>query len=422
MRSVAISPARRRRRLWRRPNGLPVEGVRRRAPTSLPGSPAEEPSRDQERARSSPEERVESRSVLRIVLGVAGLAAVAFAFLAIAGAGRSRRDGVLLHRPLRRLVREEQPALDAPGAGLLAWSAGFLTGASAMRTPTASPSVAVGRPGAQPLPHCLRGDGDARAPPAAVRQLLRPARRRRSCTGDGLIGVLLLAVRGARLGFTWLLILAGALVFAGTDTISLWQSVTGSYTPGGALDIGWMVGILLIGLPAWRPIEARRVVDQGRHSVVLPAALGAVQPRRADGRPLRPPPVAAILAASLSLAVILKRFVVTFALSRRLHRGSEREALTDTVTTLANRRALMLTSRPRSPRPRTCWRSSTSTASALQQLPPGRDPCSSASQRRDVAAEHSARAYPWAATSSASSGPRSPGPAPSGSSRGATRP
>ena len=87
----------------------------------------------------------------------------------------------------------------------------------------------------------------------------------------------LLAVRGVRLGSTWLLILAGALVFAGTDTISLWQSVTGGYTPGGALDIGWMRRH-----PAHRPpglaprSRPRRIVDEGRHSVVLPAALAAV--------------------------------------------------------------------------------------------------------------------------------------------------
>ena len=51
--------------------------------------------------------------------------------------------------------------------------------------------------------------------------------------------------------------------------------------------------------------------------------------------------VAAVVTASLSVAVILVRFLVTFARSRRLIEDSEREALTDTVTALANRRALM---------------------------------------------------------------------------------
>jgi two-component system, cell cycle response regulator len=365
-------------------------GMRERAPTSLPGSPAEEPSRDQDPARGADDRRnVESRSFLRVVLGVAGLAAVAFAILAIAGAGRSPVGtacfyivlfGVSSATLLRGvLVREERLPWMLLGAGLLAWSAGFLYW-----------RVRYADADSQPIPS-LSDVLELSFYPVACAAIVTLARRRlqfasssvfldgaAAALATGCIGVLilapplagvtegelrvvltglaypvgdvllvglcvgLLAVRGAQLGPTWLLILAGGLVFAATDTLSLWQSVEGSYTPGGPLDIGWMLGVLLIGLPAWRPIEARRVVDEGHHSVVLPTALGAVSLGVLTVDHFDRLPVAAILAASLSLAVILRRFVVTFALSRRLIAGSEREALTDTVTTLANRRALML--------------------------------------------------------------------------------
>ena len=96
------------------------------------------------------------------------------------------------------------------------------------------------------------------------------------------LGVGLLAVRGARLGPTWLLILAGALVFAGTDTISLWQSVEGSYTPGGALDIGWMLGILLIGLPGLAPDRGAQGYRRGTPQRHASRRARRSEPRRAD--------------------------------------------------------------------------------------------------------------------------------------------
>ena len=325
----------------------------------------------------------------RIVLGVAALAAVAFAILAIAGAGRSPVGTVCFYTVLFAvssatllrgiLVREERLPWMLLGAGLFAWSAGFLYW-----------RVRYANADSQPIPS-LSDVLELSFYPIACAAIVTLARTRLQFTSSsvfldgaaaalatGSIGVLvlapplagvtegalhvvltglaypvgdvllvgmcvgLLAVRGAQLGRAWLLILAGGLVFAATDTISLWQSVEGSYTPGGPLDIGWMTGILLIGWPAWRPIEARRVVDEGRHSIVLPATLGAVSLGILTVDHFQRLSVAAVLAAALSLAVILRRFVVTFALSRRLIEGSEREALTDTVTTLANRRALMI--------------------------------------------------------------------------------
>ena len=108
----------------------------------------------------------------------------------------ARRDGVLLHRPLRRVVRHAParrprprgaPAVDAAGcrAARLVGRLPVLAGPLRERRQPADP-VTVGRAGAQLLPRRLRRDGDARAPAAAVRQLLGPARRRRRRTGHRL--------------------------------------------------------------------------------------------------------------------------------------------------------------------------------------------------------------------------------------------
>ena len=113
-------------------------------------------------------------------------------------------------------------------------------------------------------------------------------------------------------------------------------------------------------------------------------------------------------------------------MSRRLIAGSEREALTDTVTTLANRRALMLDLEATLTAP--------AHVLAIFDLdgfkhyndtfghPAGDLLLIRLSERlRDAAAEHGAAPTAWAATSSASSGRRSPARALSGWSRGATR-
>ena len=113
-------------------------------------------------------------------------------------------------------------------------------------------------------------------------------------------------------------------------------------------------------------------------------------------------------------------------MSRRLIAGSEREALTDTVTTLANRRALMLDLEAALTAP--------AHVLAIFDLdgfkhyndtfghPAGDLLLIRLSERlRDAAAEHGARAYRMGGDEFCVLGPAIAGPGPSGFSRGATR-
>jgi two-component system cell cycle response regulator len=150
------------------------------------------------------------------------------------------------------------------------------------------------------------------------------------------------AVRGIRMGRAWLLMLAALLLFAVTDTIYLYQSAAGTYAEGGILNVGWPLAVLLFGASAWQPAGARAILSEQRHSIVLPVGFGLVSLGLMvlDHFDRLHPAVLATSAASL--AAILARFVLTFRISQRLVSDRERQALTDAVTGLRNRRSLML--------------------------------------------------------------------------------
>ena len=73
--------------------------------------------------------------------------------------------------------------------------------------------------------------------------------------------VWVLAVSGWRIGRAWGLIAAGLLVFSVSDCLYLFQTAAGSYVAGGATDLGWVGGCVLLAWAAWqpagRPIRAR---------------------------------------------------------------------------------------------------------------------------------------------------------------------
>jgi two-component system, cell cycle response regulator len=331
----------------------------------------------------------DGNALRRIVIGLALLGATTFALLALAGKGASPVATIAFYGVLFAVaattllrgvaVRTERLPWLLLGGGLLAWSAGFLywrvryAHAASQPTPSLSDVLELGfypiacvallllaRARLHILSMAVFLDGAAAALSAACVGVLILAPPLDGVT-DGPTGAVLtglanpigdlflvalsvgfLAVRGARVGQAWLLIVAGGLVFAATDCISLYQSVAGTYTVGGPLDIGWMLGMMLIGSSAWRPVEARRVVEDGHHSILLPLVLGAVSLGVLTLDHFDRLHVVAVCAAALSLGVILWRLWLTFALSRALIAGSESKALTDTVTSLPNRRALML--------------------------------------------------------------------------------
>jgi diguanylate cyclase (GGDEF)-like protein/putative nucleotidyltransferase with HDIG domain len=154
--------------------------------------------------------------------------------------------------------------------------------------------------------------------------------------------VWVLAVSGWRIGRSWGLIAAGLLVFSVSDCLYLFQTAAGSYVAGGATDLGWVGGCVLLAWAAWQP--AGRTI-RARHEgwVVLIAPIGCGLMALAvlvydHFRPLTP------LSLALSGAAILAvfaRLAMTFGENMRMLAGSRDEARTDALTGLGNRRKLL---------------------------------------------------------------------------------
>jgi len=153
----------------------------------------------------------------------------------------------------------------------------------------------------------------------------------------------LLAVTGLGLGRAWALIGAGLLVFVATDAIHLDQVARGAWAPGGLLDAGWPLGAALLGLAAWAPSSSR---DTGLRSITIAtvpllstASAVAILVFDAGSRAQEVHDAAVHLSA-VAILLALGRTVLTVHDVRTLA-ATRRLALTDELTGLANRRALL---------------------------------------------------------------------------------
>ena len=82
-----------------------------------------------------------------------------------------------------------------------------------------------------------------------------------------------MAAGRGRLDRSWLFFGAGIAVFAVTDSIYLFQVAKGTYVLGTLLDLGWLVGTLLVGLAAWQPAVRKRSTGDELPSIVTPIGL-----------------------------------------------------------------------------------------------------------------------------------------------------
>jgi diguanylate cyclase (GGDEF)-like protein len=150
------------------------------------------------------------------------------------------------------------------------------------------------------------------------------------------------AVTGWRPGRALGLLGTGLLVAAGADGFYLWQGATGFQVDNTAITALTPGSLLLVGFAAWaRPATTRISVAQleGWRSVTMPSAFAfaalaviVVAPQQGLARWL----------ATATLAAVIIRMAITLADHMRLLTTSRSEALTDALTGLGNRRALML--------------------------------------------------------------------------------
>ena len=150
------------------------------------------------------------------------------------------------------------------------------------------------------------------------------------------------ATQGLRIGYRWTLLVLGLVVLAAADVVYALRLSTGDYAVGTPLDAGWALALALVAVwvdgaerspgPTIRP-------DTGTRSLAVPAAATAaglgvlVLSSQVTVTPL------AVTLAALTLIFAAVRTQLAFRLLVKM-RDLRRQALTDHLTGLPNRRAM----------------------------------------------------------------------------------
>ena len=159
-----------------------------------------------------------------------------------------------------------------------------------------------------------------------------------------LLGVIVGAMAGTgwQLDRTWMLLAAGVLIFWLSDSLYLVGNASGTYETGAWFEIGWWLGLFLIGMAAWQPARPVRVVaaDERMRRIVVPLSFATIGLSLLIYGCLAGLNGLAIGLAAASLAAVMARTVLTFRDNVAMLRTSREEAQTDALTGLGNRRAL----------------------------------------------------------------------------------
>jgi two-component system cell cycle response regulator len=140
---------------------------------------------------------------------------------------------------------------------------------------------------------------------------------------------------------TWLLIAAALLLFGVCDVAYL--SAAGQSTAAlNAASVGWPLAFLLLALASWLPAtEGEATVGSGRRRIAVPLAMAIVVIGLLVAASFVDVDATAVALSAACLVAVLARLLITFNQNTGMLEASEEEALTDDLTGLANRRALM---------------------------------------------------------------------------------
>jgi diguanylate cyclase (GGDEF)-like protein len=150
------------------------------------------------------------------------------------------------------------------------------------------------------------------------------------------------AMLGARKQRRWVLLAVALAMFAVGDTVYLLQAASDTYVEGTYVDVLWPTATLLMAWASWRPDRHLATsAPTGTSTLVAPlACTGTAIGLLVLDHNHRLPLLAVALAAS-TLVVVAARLVVTFHEVTALAAESHRTAVTDDLTGLPNRRALL---------------------------------------------------------------------------------
>ena len=148
---------------------------------------------------------------------------------------------------------------------------------------------------------------------------------------------------GWKLNRMWLVVGSGLVLFAVADSVYLVEVAHGTYQYGGWLDLGWPAGFVLIAAgslvaPACADSAARL---DGMAIVLAPVAMALVCLGIEFWDHFQRVQTVALIAASLGLVAVIGRLMFTFKEYLVLLQLTRVESLSDALTGLGNRRALV---------------------------------------------------------------------------------
>ncbi len=153
----------------------------------------------------------------------------------------------------------------------------------------------------------------------------------------------IIALTGWRARGEWLWLAGGFAVFAVADSIYLIQSASGTYVTNGILDVGWPGAMVVIAMAAWRPRRVGRLRPvEGAATLAIPAFAGLASLGLEFADHFTRIALIPHLLATACLVTVIVRLGLTLAENQRMLRTSRREAVTDALTGLGNRRAAEL--------------------------------------------------------------------------------
>jgi diguanylate cyclase (GGDEF)-like protein len=149
------------------------------------------------------------------------------------------------------------------------------------------------------------------------------------------------AFTGWRPGSSWSILGLGLLFLGGSDVAYLLQSAQGTYVEGGLLDAAWPAGALLLAGAAWVAPGRRLPHSRDARLAAVPAAAALAAIGVQASERFTPIPATASVLSLVTLMLVVVRFALALRESQADLETTTQEALTDALTGLANRRALM---------------------------------------------------------------------------------
>jgi len=153
--------------------------------------------------------------------------------------------------------------------------------------------------------------------------------------------VVAMALNRWRRDRTWLLLGAGLICMAVADCISTYQEATDSYRAGTILDSFWPLALVLLAAAAWQPIRPARDLGTGYRATFLPGIFAIAALGLLIYAGIATVDTLAVVLAGSALALVVARAALLLRENHRLLSAATRESLTDGLTGLANRRALV---------------------------------------------------------------------------------